>query len=147
MAMDIGKLLLVAGGAYVAYELFIAPAATTATTPTTTTTAPVVTAPPAPPLSSPATTQAGILALANNETPPLVTATADSWGALYAQVRGVAAPNPGGYLTAGSPQAQSGYLFSLPEWCGDSGLCGIVPMERGFSDYQSAPRLALFELE
>jgi hypothetical protein len=150
MAMNIGEFLLVAVGGYVAYELFIAPAAATTTTTTTTpatTTAPAVTAPPAAPLSSPVTTQAGILALANAETPPLSMATADTWGALYAQVRGAAAPNPGGYLPADTPQAAAGYLFSLPEWCGDSGLCGIVPMERGFGDYLPAPRLSVFELE
>lgn len=148
MALDIGKLLLIGGVGFVAYEWLFgsttpAPATTTTTTPTTT---PIVT-PPAQPLSNPATTQAGILTLANSETPPLVSATADSWGALYAQVRGVAAPNPGGYLPADSPQAQAGYLFSLPEWCTDSGLCGIVPMERGFSDYHAAPRLAIFSEE
>jgi len=155
--MKIGEFLLVAVGGYVAYELFFAPAAApaaTTTAPATTTTAAptttTITAPPAQPLSNPATTQAGILALANAETPPLVTATADQWGALYAQVRGVAAPNPGGYLPADSPQAQTGYLFALPEWCSDSGLCGmagIVPLSRGFSDYLPAPRLSVFELE
>ena len=146
MALDIGKLLLIGGVGFVAYEWLFGSASTAAPA-TTTSTTPTVIAPPAPPLSNPATTQAGILALANAESPALTMATADSWGALYAQVRGAAAPNPGGYLTAGSPQAQPGYLFALPEWCSDSGLCGIVPMERGFSDYLPAPRLALFELE
>jgi hypothetical protein len=158
MAMDIGKLILVAVGGFVAYEWFIAPSTTTTTTTTTT--------PPAtpPPATTPAptaaqqqqaaanvSTQGLIAALMGKEVPPLTSATADQMGYFYSQARGVAAPNPGSYLTdSTAPQAQSGYLFTLPEWCSDSGLCGlsgIVPMERGFSDYRPAPRLAIFNEE
>jgi hypothetical protein len=111
--MDIGKLLLLGGAAYVAYEFFIAPAAVPATVPVGgIQPATATTAPPAPPAANPLTTQQLVLALANKQNPPFTQGTVDQWDFYYQQVRGIDAPDPGGYLTADT----RGEILTFPEW-------------------------------
>ncbi len=103
--MDIGKLLLLGGAAYIAYEYFIAPASTPAPT------SPGGIQPAAvQPTVNPATSQGMVLALANKA--GFTTANSDQWGTLYAQARGIPAPDPLSYLT---PDTR-GEILTFPEW-------------------------------
>ena len=105
--MDIGKLLLLAGGAYIAYEYFIAPA--------TTSTAPVggiqpATTPTPPATTNPLTTQQLVLAEAGKA--GFVQGSADQWDTFYKTVRNIDAPDPLSYLT---PETR-GEILTFPEW-------------------------------
>lgn len=125
--MDIGKLLLFGGIGYIAYEYFIAPAATPATAaaggiqPATTPANP-------PPAANPLTTQQMVLAAAAKANPPFTQGTVDQWDFYYTQARGIDAPDPGGYVTAD----QRAEILTFPEWWALASAHGLSGYRRAF---------------
>jgi hypothetical protein len=97
MAKDSGPsmltLLLLAGGGYVAYKLFIAPATTAAAASAT----PAPTAPSASSTSALDAMFTAMVTAATNATPPFASGTPDQWGFYFA------AGNPGS--TAPTPES------------------------------------------
>jgi CubicO group peptidase (beta-lactamase class C family) len=121
---DLGKILLLGGAAYLAYEFFFAPAAAPATAPAA---GPQPATAPTP-TANPQTTQQLIQAAAAADTPPFTQGTADQWDVYYSRVRGIAAPDPGSYLTADN-RAE---IFTFPEWW-------ALASAHGLSGYKASP--------
>lgn len=108
--MDIGKLLLLGGAAYIAYEYFYAPAMVTLIAPGGI--QPAATSPAPTPAANPLTTQQMVLAVAGKQNPPFTQGTVDQWDFYYKAARGIDAPDPGGYVTAD----QRAEILTFPEW-------------------------------
>lgn len=122
--MDIGKMLLLGGAAYLAYEYFYAPGSTA------TSTAPGGILPanapiPAPtPTTNPLTTQQMVLAEATRS--GFTQGSADQWNTFYKTVRAIDAPDPGSYLTA----ENRGEVLTFPEWWGLASAHGLSGYRR-----------------
>lgn len=125
--MDIGKLLLLGGAAYIAYEYFIAPAATPAATAPAGGIQPAAPATPSP-AANPLTTQQMVLAAAAKANPPFTQGTVDQWDFYYTQARGIDAPDPGGYVTAD----QRAEILTFPEWWALASAHGLSGYRRAF---------------
>lgn len=125
--MDIGKLLLLGGAAYIAYEYFIAPAATPAAAAPAGGIQPAAPATP-PPAANPLTTQQMVLAAAAKANPPFTQGTVDQWDFYYTQARGIDAPDPGGYVTAD----QRAEILTFPEWWALASAHGLSGYRRAF---------------
>jgi hypothetical protein len=126
--MDIGKLLLFGGLAYVAYEYFLAPAAAPATTPAGGIQPANSPAPTASSAANPLTTQQMVQAIAAKQNPPFTQGTIDQWDYYYKQARGIDAPDPGGYITAD----QRGEILTFPEWYALASAHGLSGYQRAY---------------
>lgn len=121
--MDIGKLLLVGGIGYVAYEYFLAPKSATAPA-----VAPgVQPAPVAQAAVNPITTQSLVQAAAAKDN--FTVGTVDQWDWYYGlpSARGIPAPDPSAW---GFTDANRGEQLTFPEWwniASAHGMSGLDP--------------------
>lgn len=115
--MDIGKLLLLGGAAFVGYEMFMKPAAVV------TSAGGIQPAAPVTPATNPATTRTLMLAEAVKQNyTPASTLNADQWNWFYQKVRGVDSPaDPGTFGESRGPLMNFDEYFA---WATGHGLSG-----------------------
>ncbi len=106
--MDIGKLLLLGGIGYVAYEYFLAPPATA----TTTKPGGIIPGPTPTTAANPATTQGLVQAAAAKD--HFTSGTVDQWDWYYGIARGIPAPDP--IADWNIPEDKRGEILTFPEW-------------------------------